>query len=321
MAKKESAGAPAWMATFADLMSLLLCFFVLLLSFSELDVQRYRQVAGSMREAFGVQREVFAKETPMGTSFVAREFSPGRPHSSPLTIVSQATAPSQQQYLEVEKEGLPQGDTGAGQAEAAGLGEKQDDFKEAGTQGEAVPQQKPAIPQDESEASQEAGEKVTGDEQGYDLERIKQELEAEIQKGLVQIFQQGRKITIRVQEKASFPPGSATLLEPFNTVLGKVARILEFIEGKIIVSGHTDNAPFRSGNYRSNWDLSSARAVSVVHRLLQEGVIEAKRLEARGVADVEPIANNNSPEGRALNRRVEIVILKGKDIELDDRDF
>ncbi|MDX1657154.1 MAG: flagellar motor protein MotB, partial [Candidatus Competibacteraceae bacterium] len=77
--KKKAAGAPLWLATFADLMSLLMCFFVLLLSFSEMDIEKYKQVAGSMAQAFGVQKKVTAHDTPMGTSYVAREFSPGRP--------------------------------------------------------------------------------------------------------------------------------------------------------------------------------------------------------------------------------------------------
>ncbi|MCV6605027.1 MAG: type VI secretion system protein TssL, partial [Porticoccaceae bacterium] len=73
------AGLPAWLATFADLMSLLMCFFVLLLSFSEMDVQKYKQVAGSMKDAFGVQNEINVKDIPKGTSIIAREFSPARP--------------------------------------------------------------------------------------------------------------------------------------------------------------------------------------------------------------------------------------------------
>lgn len=316
--KKESTGAPAWMATFADLMSLLMCFFVLLLAFSEMDLQKYKQVAGSMREAFGVQREVFAKESPMGTSFVAREFSPGRPHSSPLTIVTQSTSSQRQLWLDVEKEGRPEGNTGAGFAQSAGLGQKTDDYKDAGTQGQNIPTNIPAI--EIIDDKQKKGDEDKDAKKGMDLQRLQEELEDEIDMGLVQVFQQGKTITIRIQEKGSFPPGSDALLEPFNSVLGKIARILEVIEGKIIVSGHTDNVPFKSRRFRSNWELSSARSVTVVHRLLREGVIEPKRLEVRGYGDTRPLANNDSPSGRSLNRRVEINILKGKNIVVDDED-
>lgn len=322
MAKKESSGAPGWMATFADLMSLLLCFFVLLLSFSELDAQRYRLVAGSMRNAFGVQAEVFARDSPMGTSFVAREFSPGRPRSTPITTATQPTAQRLQHFHEIEEEGKPQGDTGAGRDDSTGIVERLDDLREDGTEGESSATQRATVSEEQiSNVDENVRERALGEDRGQDFERVKQNLEVEIQKGLVQIFQQGRKITIRIQEKGSFPPASATLQEPFNTVLGKIARVLEFVEGKIIVAGHTDSIPLRSPQFRSNWELSTARSVSVVHRLLQEGVISPQRMEARGFADVEPLANNNSSEGRALNRRVEIIILKGRDIELDDRNF
>jgi flagellar motor protein MotB len=67
------------MATFADLMSLMMCFFVLLLSFSEMDVIKYKQVAGSMKAAFGVQRDIEATQDPLGTSIIMQEFSPAQP--------------------------------------------------------------------------------------------------------------------------------------------------------------------------------------------------------------------------------------------------
>ena len=80
--KAPDAGAPAWIMTFADLMSLLMCFFVLLLAFSEMDALKFKQLAGSMKMAFGVQRDVKAKEIPKGTSVIAKEFSPGKPPQS-----------------------------------------------------------------------------------------------------------------------------------------------------------------------------------------------------------------------------------------------
>ena len=76
-AKVVEEGLPGWVMTFADLMSLLMCFFVLLLAFSEMDVSKYKEMAGSMKNAFGVQREVKVKEPPKGINIIAREFSPG----------------------------------------------------------------------------------------------------------------------------------------------------------------------------------------------------------------------------------------------------
>ena len=82
----DSPGIPAWVMTFADLMSLLMCFFVLLLSFSEIDAMRFKQIAGEMAKAFGVQRDVPALEVPMGTSAVFDKFSPGKPEPTPWAL-------------------------------------------------------------------------------------------------------------------------------------------------------------------------------------------------------------------------------------------
>ena len=89
--EKSNEGAPAWVMTFADLMSLLMCFFVLMLSFSEMDVLKFKRVAGSMKKAFGVQRQVDASSMPKGTSIVAQEFSPGKPTPTPIKQMRQQT--------------------------------------------------------------------------------------------------------------------------------------------------------------------------------------------------------------------------------------
>lgn len=93
-------GAPAWLATFADLMSLLMCFFVLLLSFSEMDIRKYKQVAGSMSDAFGIQRDIPADEIPKGTSVIAQEFSPGKPDPTIMEVIQQQTTQDSSHYLE-----------------------------------------------------------------------------------------------------------------------------------------------------------------------------------------------------------------------------
>lgn len=85
--QEEEGDDQAWLATFADLMSLLMCFFVLLLSFSEMDVLKYRQIAGSLRVAFGVQKEIKLPEPPKGTSHIKQEFRPGKPIPSPIKVM------------------------------------------------------------------------------------------------------------------------------------------------------------------------------------------------------------------------------------------
>jgi chemotaxis protein MotB len=92
MPEEEKASIPAWVMTFADLMSLLMCFFVLLLSFAEMDATKFKQIAESMEKAFGVQRKVPAVDIPMGTSPIFDKFSPGVPQPTPLDEVRQTTS-------------------------------------------------------------------------------------------------------------------------------------------------------------------------------------------------------------------------------------
>ena len=89
--KCPPAGAPLWLATFADLMSLLMCFFVLLLSFATMDAAKFKEMAGSMEKAFGVQRDIPAVEIPMGTSIIAQHFSPAHTEPTPLEEIKQTT--------------------------------------------------------------------------------------------------------------------------------------------------------------------------------------------------------------------------------------
>jgi len=101
--KCPPAGAPLWMTTFADLMSLLMSFFVLLLSFSEMDVLKFKQLAGSMSAAFGVQREIKVKDIPKGTSIIAKEFSPGRPSPTAVKVMRQHTTDDKKSNLAFTK--------------------------------------------------------------------------------------------------------------------------------------------------------------------------------------------------------------------------
>ena len=100
---EKAKGAPNWMTTFADLMSLLMCFFVLLLSYSVMDVEKFKHIAGSMKKAFGVQSEVILEDIPKGTSVIATEFSPGEPKPTPIESVKQLTTDREQRNLQTQK--------------------------------------------------------------------------------------------------------------------------------------------------------------------------------------------------------------------------
>jgi type VI secretion system protein ImpK len=104
-----------------------------------------------------------------------------------------------------------------------------------------------------------------------------------------------------------FPSGSATVAGSFSPVLGDIAKCLARTSGTILVTGHTDNHQVHTVQFRSNFDLSQTRAESVRTMLIQDGV-DAGRLHPEGHAEQEPIASNDTEEGRAKNRRIEFLV-------------
>lgn len=252
---------PSWLGTFADLMSLLMCFFVLLLSFSEMDVLKFKQLAGSMKEAFGVQRDVKVKEIPKGTSIIAKEFTPGRPTPTPLKVMRQHTTNDRKSNL---------------------------DFRKG--------------PQKSEELKNQAAEKR--------LEQLKKALKEQIGKGMIEVTGDNRRTIIRVREKGSFSSGSAKLSKKFLPVLKKIADAISRTPGKIHISGHTDNIPISTRQFRSNWELSSARAVSILNEIQRMKAIPNERIVIQGHADTIPLVPNTTPTNRAINRRVEIAIIR-----------
>jgi chemotaxis protein MotB len=245
-AEEESpSGAPAWMATFADLMSLLMCFFVLLLSFSEMDAQKYKLVAGSMKNAFGIQREVLAIQNPSGTA--------------------ELTENMHQQTSETDP----------------------------------IEQERTELLEDIEMLALETAE---------DIKKLEEGLKEEIEGGFIELESGFRSITIRIKEKGSFDSGSASLQEEFIPVMTKLQNILIDIDGKITVEGHTDDIDISTPRFASNWDLSSARALSVGHELLRYDLLASERFVISGYADTVPFGSNDTVEGRASNRRVEINI-------------
>lgn len=223
--KKEECppGAPLWMCTFADLMSLLMCFFILLLSFSVMDAKKYKQVAGSMKDAFGVQRGKFATESVTGSSMISKEMP-----EVPLNVQL----------------------------------------------------------------------------------RIAESLREEIDEGTVEADYGPDGLTLRVKDFLAFDSGQAVIKPQFTLILDKLGKAVLDKDAIVIVSGHTDNVPLKKSRtrYSSNWSLSAARAVAVVEYWIKRFKIPAERLSAMGYGDGQPLAPNDSVEGRARNRRVEFKI-------------
>ncbi len=120
-----------------------------------------------------------------------------------------------------------------------------------------------------------------------------------------------RTIRVRLRDDLIFPFAEARLAPHATEPLSKLAQLLKEMPNAVVVEGHTDNVPVTNLEYRSNWELSVARSGSVIERLAAEGVAPG-RLIASGYGENRPLADNSTREGRARNRRVEIVILRGK---------
>lgn len=273
-------GTPAWMATFADLMSLLMCFFVLLLSFSEMDLQKYKQVAGSMKNAFGVQNQTKVMDIPKGTSIIAQEFSPGKTQPTVLDKVNQFTVETNHKSLRVGNPEAPKLDT-LNDEQTKELLDDQMAFLMAQTAADAA--------------------------------NLKAILEKEIAAGMIDIEHEGRHITIRIRERGSFSSASDQLAIEFLPVMSSIREALQDIRGKISIEGHTDNIPISTAKFSSNWDLSAARSLRVLQELLKGGKLNQNRFMLVGLASTIPFKPNDSSVNRAANRRVEVIIRQGFD--------
>ncbi len=156
-------------------------------------------------------------------------------------------------------------------------------------------------------------------EKGRRLQQKLQELEELLKKmgleGEFKIAYEAIGIRLILQEKLLFDSGSADIKPETRVILDKIYEILKDLPNPVEVEGHTDNIPISTERFPSNWELSTARAGAVVRYLIAKG-INPERLKASGYADTRPIASNATPEGRAQNRRVEIVILNIKGFEL-----
>lgn len=141
------------------------------------------------------------------------------------------------------------------------------------------------------------------------LKRVKGFLSQEIDQGIVEVFQDQQTITVRLAGSGMFGSGSDRLQPAFIDPLKKVADALNDTAGPIIVVGHSDNVPIKSSRFPSNEHLSLARAEAVMRKLADQ-VSKSDRLEAEGRAAKEPIADNGTREGRAKNRRIEIVLVR-----------
>lgn len=139
------------------------------------------------------------------------------------------------------------------------------------------------------------------------FEQVRTSLQSQEQNGRLVVERVDDEIIIRIASQDSFRSGGADLTPQFELLLSDIARSIESVANRVRVEGHSDNQPIAfSDEFRSNWDLSAARASNVATALLEQPALQNARFSIVGFADTVPVAANETAEGRALNRRIEI---------------
>jgi len=355
-------GAPAWMATFADMATLLMAFFVLILSFAEFNVPKFKQISGSLKNAFGVQKIVPIVEQPKGTTVLSLNFSPS-PAKSVTNEMTQQTTETTKPEIETQTKNKDSDGSGEKQSDAEDLVKALEEAVARGdiqveTLGEnvvvnftpneaekkdlpqllqktlnAIEQAKAATGKSEQDVlfggiesqlaelaeaasaaakstKEQAESKAESNKKAQIAEdELKVALRQEIGQGLADVQREDDKVIITVGAGGAFASGSADLTPAAIDIMNRIAEVNANGKSEIKVSGHTDDVPLIFGsNYRDNWDLAAARSASVVQAFAANGTISEDRLEAISYGESRPVEPNDTANGRAKNRRIEIEI-------------
>jgi chemotaxis protein MotB len=258
---KEHENHERWLVSYADFITLLFAFFVVMYAISSINEGKYRVLSDALVAAFRNPREA-VEPIQLGD------------------LTRQSKAKSSLEFIERPHMPLPM---------ASSLSEDSDQ-------------------QDSVEDAESADEARKRRDMASIAEAIKQSLQPLVDQGLVDIRSTDQWLEVEIKDSILFPSGSARLQAEAAPVLKKIAVILRDFPNAVRVEGFTDNLPINTLLYPSNWELSGARAASVVRLLSGEG-IDPRRLSALGYGEFRPLADNATPEGRAQNRRVVVVVL------------
>lgn len=254
-----------WLVSYADFITLLMIFFVIMYAMSKVDSEKFYQLAQSLNSAFvGGTGTLETGDANTGTVNIDNI------DLSNLQIPTSA-----------QDEGLTDAEKAAADAQA---------FQEQ-----------------ETERLQEIEEQLA-----------KYFIEAGLNDSIL-LNTDSRGLVISVNAAFLFDSGSAEIKPEMATILINVGEIINKIENYIRVEGHTDNVPIGNSPYKSNWELSAARATNVIEFFIENAAIPPQKLVAAGYSEYKPIASNDTAEGRDKNRRVDIIILSSKYNDLEDQ--
>jgi Flagellar motor protein len=295
-------GPAAWISTFADLMNLLLCFFVMLFAFSDINAEKFEKVTISLSNSFGVFQgggsSVGAGElisagmsqlskldeyySRMGQTSVKAGINPdGQSNTSnPVDTKSGNQGSSDTQD--------PENDTGTSSFESSGNSEQME-LEEAVTK----------VNQEMAASNEKMYDQISDLNEQYNLGDY---VELSIDKN-------NKFVQLTLNGSVLFNSGDAQMKKEALPILDKISHILKrFKDCNIEITGHTDNVPVSSSEFKDNNWLSSARALNAAEYLIDQCNIEPAKLKYSGRGEYEPIISNATPEGRAKNRRIEIKI-------------
>lgn len=272
---KSSSGDPGWITTYADLMNLLLCFFVMLFAMSNVDAEKFQHISISMSNSFGIF-------DGGGSAF----------GDGPLISSGMSQLTDLDQYT-------------------SNMG-KQGHEKDIDKEGKYDPTSENAEDLDSIDSLDEALEKMLEkmQEVSSDMFTTLEELTDEYSLGdyvELSIDPEFRYVQISMKGSILFNSGRAEILREARPILSEIGEVLSMFEGYTIeIIGHTDNVPMRSSTFENNNWLSSARALNAAEFLINNNNLDPQNVKYSGRGEYEPIADNSTSKGRAKNRRIEI---------------
>lgn len=285
-AEGSSGGNAPWLNTFADLMNLLLCFFVMIAAYSSVDEEKFEQLAISMANSIGV--------FDAGGSAVGK----GQMISSGMTQLSNLDGLLKSTGQSINGNNVPSSypNSGSQDNQDGGPNTNQTDSKDKDMGLEEAIQK---IEEEKAKLTSEMYDKVSDLREQYNLSGDT-ELKIDPSYQFVQLDLKGSVL---------YDSGSADIKKDAEAILNKVGKLLKQFEGySIEIVGHTDNVPMTSGAFKDNNWLSAARALNATQYLIDKCNIDPATIKYSGRGEYEPVSSNATSEGRARNRRIEIKI-------------